>query len=254
MNIFEIKNSLAKVFADIEDNGGELTPELEAELNSVNESLTDKVQGYVAFIKDIDNNINLIKAEQARLKKLAETKNNLKQRLEKILVDLIIDLGDVSKTGTKFIDYGLGKISLRKSTSVEVNDIVAEGAVKSVFYSLQYLKETNQLDTVDHIDSSNIIDFARNANYNDEDEESYALDLTENDLNNISTEITLKVNIADLINGKAYELAKQLVEFTSDYKIKPSVSKTELKSVLQENGSACPNLAKLSNNYSLTIK
>lgn len=254
MNIFEIKSSLANIFAEIEDNDGELTPELEAALKSVEESLNDKVEAYVAIIKNVQNDVNLIDAEMARLKNLKAKRNKLKENLEKILIETVKDLGDTQKNGVKFIDYGTGKVSLRRSQSVDINEDTLNGAIASLDYSMRFLKSTNQLDVVGSLDPNSVISFASNANYSDEDNPDKTIYVTQEDLNNMSAAITVKIPLTDIFNGKAYPIYQKLLDYTDSYKVEPYVNKTELKNVLIENGSAAPNLAKLQNNVSLTIK
>lgn len=252
MNIFDIKSTLSNIFAEIQDNDGELTPELEAELRNVQESLQDKVEGCVSFIKNIDNDINLINAEIARLKLLKNKREKLKGNIERVLIETISELGDTKKSGVKFIDYGTGEVSLRKSQSIIIDESVANKTIDSLAYTMHFLKQNNELNTYDKLDARTLIDYVNNESNIFDAEQS--INITEDDLHNMSAELTFKFPIDDLFDGKAYNVYRQLLDYTNDYKIKASINKSELKKTLQENGSAAPNLAKLSNNLSLTIK
>ena len=63
MNIFEIQQELLDIFAELEENGGELTEELEQKLNVTQENFKTKVKGYSDVIKVNKSEIDLIDKE-----------------------------------------------------------------------------------------------------------------------------------------------------------------------------------------------
>ena len=67
MNIFEIEQDLLSIFDEIEENEGELTPELEEKLAITQENFKNKVESYINLIKIKDGEINTISEEINRL-------------------------------------------------------------------------------------------------------------------------------------------------------------------------------------------
>ena len=67
-NIFDIEKSLYLILNEIEENGGELTPELEEQLSISEDEFKAKVESYTNVIKELSSEMSLIKEEQARIK------------------------------------------------------------------------------------------------------------------------------------------------------------------------------------------
>lgn len=250
MNIFEIKTNLQNIFKEIEDNEGELTPELAAELDSAEGSLKEKVEAYTAYIKTLENDINLIDAEAARLRKLKESKKKVIDKLKAIIIEVIQAYGETKKNGVKYIDYSTGSVSLRKSTSVEVDDVLMKTVITNLVDNIQWLAENNQLDAVTAINENDIIECV-NTNFGVLPEGSV---IEAADVNKINADITFRFPISQLFTGEAYNAIKNIVKYTSSYSMTPNVDKAELKKELQENGACAPNLARLQTNYNITIK
>ena len=119
-NIFNIKNELLAIFDELEENEGELTPELEEKLNITQEEFRDKIKSYSNVVKMLENDIANIKEEKTRLSDLQKSKEKSIERLKKIMVESIEMFGDTTKPGSKFIDFGTGKVSVRQTQAVEV--------------------------------------------------------------------------------------------------------------------------------------
>lgn len=64
MNIYQIKQELISIFDELEENGGELTPELEEQLEISQEAFRDKIESYTNVIKLLECDIQGIKLEQ----------------------------------------------------------------------------------------------------------------------------------------------------------------------------------------------
>lgn len=122
MNIWEIQQDLLAIFYELEENGGELTEELEEKLAISKENFRTKVEGYVNVIKQVKSDIAAIDQESKRLAELKKSKNAVVERLTKVLVPAIQNFGDVSKSGSAFVDYGTGKVSIRSTQKVELDD------------------------------------------------------------------------------------------------------------------------------------
>ena len=245
MNIFNIEKDLLSIFAEIEDNEGELTPEVEEKLAITKDNFNNKIKSYTDVIKSLDNDLKAIKEEQDRLKQLADRKKKTSDKLKEIIINAINMFGDVSKTGTKFIDYGTGKVSIRKSEVVDINEPLVEKVNEILRNTVDFNKQNNQLDVMDSIDLSTIIT---------EIAQTTELGVGGDDLNHLYACLKFDIPIKDLANGNGYNALKEIAKYTDDYKLDVAPSKSELKQELKENGSCAPNLAKLKSNDNLTIK
>ena len=66
--------------------------------------------------------IAAIDAEAKRLAELKKSKAKVIERLSNTLIDAINQFGETSKSGSKFLDYGTGKVSIRRSVKCETDD------------------------------------------------------------------------------------------------------------------------------------
>jgi len=245
MNIFELQSELLSIFDEIEENGGELTEELEQKLAITQDSFKSKIESYTNVVKSLKADIEQIKNEQKRLKELADTKLKVIEKLSNIMIYSINEFGDTSKAGAKYIDYGTGRVSVRKTTAVDVDTKLVDHVEEAIQDILTYGKETNQLGTVNYIGNVTIKEFLGNiTEQNITDDELDKLDLT----------VEIKMPLIDVSKGLSYDILRNIAARYDDYKLKTSLSKTRVKPILEENGAALPNLAKLCNNESLNIK
>ena len=157
-SIFNIQQDLYAIFNSIEENEGELTPELEEALNIKREEFSTKIQGYVAYIKQLELDNKGIKEEIARLKDLQKSKERIIDNLKKIMAMAINEFGDTNKSGTKFLDYGTGKVSIRKSDSIEVDEEGTKQFVNRFFRYFNWLHFTNTANQQE-LDVKDIVDF-----------------------------------------------------------------------------------------------
>ena len=246
MNIFEIEQDLLSVFDEIEENEGELTPELEEKLAVTQENFKNKVESYINLIKIKEGELDTISKEIDRLEKLADSKTRLQLKLQKIILDAVNKFGDVSKSGAKFFDYGTGKVSIRKTQIVDTNDELIKFIGSDLSHELNVRKETNQLNVLPPITKEELL-----AKLNT-DETPFGITL--DDLDNIKFDISVEVNLNDILTDNNFEFIKQAIYLSPKFKLSSKVSKTELKSKLKENGSCAPNIAALDYSESLTIK
>lgn len=244
-NIYQIEQNLLSIFDELEENGGELTSELENKLTITKEEFKDKVEDYTNVIKTLDCDMAAIKVERARLKSLYDRKEKVSNKLKEIIINAINEFGDTKKTGVKYLDYGTGEVSIRKTQVVEVNEPLMKYVGDYLGRMVTFNKECNQLGVIDHIEKSEIItDVAQNTD----------MAVGGDDLDHINVDLSLTIPLKDLATGEGYPALCEIVKYSDEYKLSTSVSKTAIKIELKENGSCMPNLAKLSTNESLTIK
>lgn len=247
-NIYQIKQELLSIFDELEENGGELTPELKEQLNITQEEFRDKIESYSNAVKMLENDIIGIKAEKARLNDLQKSKEKTIERLKKIMIDAVELFGDTTKSGSKYLDYGTGKVSIRNTQVVEVEEDITDRFVNRFLTCLRWYQQNNQLDT---ITSSDVLEYCNSKSPNEEDEEITIL--SEEDIAQIKADINLDIPISELLTTeRGMKLAKALAEY-SVFTCKSKISKTDIKTNAKENHTM-PVFAKLVDNQTLTIK
>lgn len=249
-NIYQIKQELLAIFDEIEENGGELTPELEEQLNITQEEFRDKIESYSNAVKMLENDIIGIKAEKARLNDLQKSKEKIIERLKKIMIDAVELFGDTTKSGSKYLDYGTGKVSIRNTQVVEVEEDVTDRFVSRVLSCLRWYQQNNQLDT---ITTADVLDYCNSKSPDEETNGDEITILSKEDIAQIKANIDLDISVNDLLTTESgMKLAKALAEY-SVFTCKAKVSKTDIKANAKENHTM-PVFAKLVDNQTLTIK
>ncbi len=249
-NIYQISQELLDIFDELEENGGELTPELEEQLNITQEEFRDKIKSYSNVVKMLENDIIDIKAEKARLNDLQKSKEKTIERLKKIMIDAVEMFGDTTKSGSKYLDYGTGKVSIRNTQVVEIEEDITDRFVNRVLTCLRWYQQNNQLDT---ITTDSILDYCNSKSPDEETNGDEITILSKEDIAQIKANIDLDISVNDLLTTESgMKLAKALAEY-SIFTCKAKVSKTDIKANAKENNTI-PIFAKLVNNQTLTIK
>lgn len=249
-NIYQIKQDLLAIFDELEENDGELTPELEEQLNITQEEFRDKIKSYSNAVKMLENDIVGIKAEKARLNDIQKSKEKTIERLKKIMIDAVELFGDTTKSGSKYLDFGTGKVSIRNTQVVEVEEDVTERFVNRALTCLRWYQQNNQLDT---ITASDVLDYCNSKSPDEETNGDEITILSKEDIAQIKANIDLDISVNDLLTTESgMKLAKALAEY-SVFTCKAKVSKTDIKANAKENHTM-PVFAKLVDNQTLTIK
>lgn len=252
-NIYNIQQSLFSIFDELEENGGELTPELEEQLNITQEQFKSKIKDYSNVIKMLESDIVAIKEEKARLSDLQKSKEKAIERLKKIMVEAIENFGDTTKSGGKYVDYGTGKVSVRNSQAIEVEEDSVNRFVNRLITSLKWYNENNQLHNglVDPID---VIAFA-NSKTQEEEDDNVEVDLYDTkDTENLAISVDLDIDIPTLLTTeKGINLAKALLDYNI-FSIKAKADKKGIKDEAKSEQHYMPVFAKLVTNKSISIK
>jgi hypothetical protein len=114
MNLYQIKNEYLTIASQLEQ--GELTPEIEQQLQINEEQLKEKAINYAYVIRSFEYDNDIIDAEIKRLKQLKEQKENAIDKLKNAVSDAM------QLYGIEKIDSPTLKLSFRKSESIEVSD------------------------------------------------------------------------------------------------------------------------------------
>jgi hypothetical protein len=115
-SLYNIRIDHLSLLKEIEENEGELTPELETALALTQDELQDKAISYGFVIKHFDNDIDIIEAEMKRLYSLKEKAERRKELFKQRLSEALQQFG-VEKITTPLL-----KLSFRKSEAVEITD------------------------------------------------------------------------------------------------------------------------------------
>lgn len=233
MNIFEISKEIESVFEELEENGGELTEELEEKLSISKDEFRSKVEAYLAIIRHTESDVDCCDKEIKRLQSIKKAKQNSIERLKNILVWAIDRFGDINKSGNKFIDLGTSKITIKTSNKVVVNEEYADNIIANTFGELREVDYTNELCD-NHIKD--------------------LITTPENKLDGITTTISVDIPLKDLYKDKGDSFIKALFDYDASFKVKANISKSLLKDKLNENAEAYKDLAHIENTKSLLIK
>ena len=245
-NIWQIQQELLDIFDELEENGGELTPELEEKLAVTQEDFKNKVKSYGEVIKRLKGEIDTIDKETARLKELKDAKNRVIERLSKVIAQAIIKFGDETKSGGKFLDYGTGKISVRNTTKVDVDTDRTDAIAKSVFNYFNALAYTRELSQVSELDEKEVREAIKNSDG--------GMEFSSDELYNIPATLTFDVNLKDLLANSGIDFMQKFFGFITSYKVKSNVSKTVMKDALLNSNADLSSIARIEENQSIIIK
>lgn len=157
--VFTIIQEYDALMSEIEELGGEVTPEIAAKLVINENELAQKIRAYYFVIKTEEAKINLAKEEQERLNNVKKTKENLIKRLKKV-VDLAVEtFGTIQPSGAKGLDLGDLKVWQKKTKALELlGEIDDERFCEKKFtFNTTYDRYAFILDALNHLDISPII-------------------------------------------------------------------------------------------------
>lgn len=255
MNIYEISQALLDIYNELEENGGELTEELEKALTITQADFKQKVRDYVSVLKQIDLDITGIDQEVKRLKAYKESKAKAKDRLSSILANAIDMFGEHTKSGGAYVDLGDEKVSVRNTTKVEVDTDIVNAIAKDVINTYSNLNWTNSWDEA-NLSIQSFIDRGKTHTKTNENGEEVPdpINIIPENYKDINATIKLTMPLSKLIGYEGVEFAKQLLNTGSTYSVEGSVSKTDMKKEFVSTNTTENNIAKLVNNKTISIK
>ena len=252
-NIWQIQQELLSIFNELEENGGELTEELEQQLAISQEDFRSKVESYTNVIKSVKADIAAIDQESKRLAELKKSKTAMVDRLSKVIIEAVDKFGDTTKNGSKFFDYGTGKVSIRNSQKVEVDEnkiyAIADEFSKAVTYEAMLGNASNR----EGFTYEEIIQRCKERAIAIADEVvNDPQEVTANDIMATEVEVSFKKPLCELMSAEdGYKIVKEIASI-GNFVIKPSISKSSLKSAIT--GGFDITIGKVIDNQSLTIK
>lgn len=250
--IFEIERDLIAIFEELEENGGELTPEIEEKLQLNGQEVTRKVKNYVDYINKLKADEVAIKSEQDRLAALKKSKDNTINSITSLIVYAIKTFGNEDKKGKKFFDWGTGKVSIRNSQAVELDTDKIEAITNALESTFESGIFANILQCNSSIDSDALLDSIKETAIKENNVAAGEVEIE--DLDDVTINITIPISAAELLNGEGYNLMKQ-IGFTSPnvWSFKPTVDKKKIKDKIVNQG-CTSNIAEVVTNENLNIK
>lgn len=243
-SIFTISKELESILNDIEENDGEVTPELEAELEIATDSFNDKLESYCDVINKTNNDISFLDSEIERLKHLKQTKKNIIDNLKRIITMFLLKHGDKTKSGNSTISLSRYKLSTRKTQTVDVNNDIIKDISKYVLQKI-YLYNYNNLVGQEELNETTIIDYINN---------KLTDVISTEDLKTITIDFNTNIKLSDLLNNEVgIKVLETLLKYDQNIEIKPNVNKTSIKELAKEE-KQIPSFTKINNNTTLTIK
>lgn len=251
-SIFDIDKELYALYDEIEEAGGEITPEIEEKLELNGQEMTNKVKSITNYINKLKADLLAIKSETDRLTKLKKSKENTITGLTKLVLFAINNYGTEDKKGKKWIDWGTGRVGVRKSTSVELDDKKIENLVDVLKTTIVNGIYTNTLHQFDSIDPNAILDAAIHSTQIEGDITNSEVEIE--DMDDVIVNVTIPVSMSNLLKGDGYMLLAKMGDVSKDgWSFKPSVDKKAMKVKLTDEG-CTSNIAKVVENDNLTIK
>lgn len=255
MNIWQIQQDLLSIFDELEENGGELTEELESQLSISQEDFRSKVESYTNVIKSVKADIAAIDEETKRLAALKKSKTALIDRLSKVIINAVEMFGETTKSGGKFFDYGTGKVSVRNSQKVVLDDNKIEAISGELCRAMACEAMMGNASTREDFTYEDIIQRCKNhTEYNPIDGGiiDSPQEITKEDIQNTVVEITFKEHVQDLMKGDGFNLLKQLFMYNTAVSMIPKIDKTQLKNEMKD--TADITIGEIVNNQTLVIK
>lgn len=150
MNLFDAIAEYDSLMSQIEELGGEITPEIAEQLMINRETLESKIKGYHYVIKSKTSEIELAKSEIERLSDQIKSKENLITRLKTIVDIAVEEFGEFTKSGVKKLDLNDLKVWQKKTEALLLEDGLNDERFckKDIKLSLNYEEAKQVLDVL----------------------------------------------------------------------------------------------------------
>lgn len=251
-SLYQISEELLAIFANIEENEGEVTEEELQSLEIKQEELNEKLASYKKAIRVWNADIDACKAEEKRLKDARTVKENRIEKLKNRMLNAVITFGYEGKPNAKgrtnhFYELPDGRIYTRTNEGVELD----ENRLNILRNLIPVIcSESYRLDIIGNpLCSKEILGLV-----NEQLHIYYegVPDFTITDLNNIRFDYKDHVDIMELILSYSGKLKNMGVDVTT-YSVDVSTDKQQLKLILN-NPDKELTIAKIKETQSLTIK
>lgn len=248
-NLFNISRELEEIFSVLEENGGELTPELEARLAITESDFKDKLDNYRKVLTEISNKVDACKAEKCRIDKLIKTRQNAVDRIKKVMAAAVIQFGDKNKNGNSYIDLDTCKISTRATAQCKVKEEFINVVINTIFEKLRELYDEYILDNDDDISLDSMVDII-NAEL---EAIGYTDKINKYDIISTYVNVSVRIPISELFNHENYNLLDVYFKYDDNAKIELESKTSDYKNYIT-NHDVNLNVAEIITNQTLNIK
>jgi hypothetical protein len=118
-NLYEITDKYRDLFIAIEEAEGELTPEMEKELDITKEELEDKIHAYFSVIEGKKASNDVIKKRVAKMKLMQNANDRVVERLKARVLDAVREFGYEGKSGNRKLDFDTLKVYTKTTAGLE---------------------------------------------------------------------------------------------------------------------------------------
>lgn len=251
--LYDINQNLLDLFAQIEEQDGEITEEQEHLLDINQAELKNKIEVYVNAISNFNSNIEQCKQESKRISDVKRKNENRIKWLKESIINAINIFGAQGKTN-KFIELPTIRVSTKNTESVELNIERINILIKEFERYIRELVDNGVLYTGEDVDLKGILD-AMNANCKAEYGEDFKpftiLDLTATDI-----KISTVMSIYDFFKENPYSLTaygKFPIKSDIEFNTEKSVLKGAIK-IAEKLETDNSTIASIKQNQSLIIK
>lgn len=157
-SIFSIEADLEAIFMELEDNGGELTPELEDKLKITQENFENKVSKYVKAIRYYEDNVTILKGRKKNIEDLLKVRENRAKRLRSVVSDAVIRYGIKGKSGNSVLELWDAKLFTRNTEAIEFKEDRIAILTAEFFEYARELYNQGILETGEDIDPAGMLD------------------------------------------------------------------------------------------------
>ena len=157
-SIFNIEADLEAIFMELEDNGGELTPELEEKLKITQENFENKVSKYVKAIRYYEDNVSILKGRKKGIDDLLKVRENRAKRLRAVITDAVSRYGIKGKSGNRVLELWDAKLFTRNTEAVELKEDRIAILTEEFFDYARELYRQGILETGEDIDPTGMLD------------------------------------------------------------------------------------------------
>ena len=151
-SLFDVDFELQQVYLELEENGGELTPELEERLNIAKEDEETKLRAYFHILRRNDADMLLLKDERDRLAKRSKSIENFGKNLKKRVVEYLLVHGNTNKSGTKGLKFVDFSVSTRDTESVNYDSELSNGLVEAIINNFELGFDIKDLDSISNME------------------------------------------------------------------------------------------------------
>lgn len=151
MKLYELTGLYAGLQDILEEDGGELTPEIERDLNELTERLEDKLESMGGLIRNLELEQEVMEAKAKAIKREAERFENISDALKNNVTKLKNHvLTNLKKAGIKNFKTDSFKYHIKVSEAVEVPKGEELKGIPEDFIRIKYSEELDRQALLKH--------------------------------------------------------------------------------------------------------